>query len=131
MHFIYLVAVPSLNIAINVAVLSTWHEFFTAAPSAPPQLLQQTVITATSITLNWQLPPEENLNGVVRFYYVFVTELESGSSYREDSNTTNHLVENLHPFYTYTLSVAAVTVAVGPTSDSIIVQTSETSELKA
>ena len=133
MHFIYLVAVPSLNITIhvNVAVLSTWHEFFTAAPSAPPQLLQQTAVTATSITLNWQLPPEENLNGVVRFYYVFVTELESGSSYRENSNTTNYLVENLHPFYTYTLSVAAVTVAVGPTSDSIIVQTSETSELKA
>ena len=39
---------------------------------------------------------------------------------------------HLHPFYTYTLSVAAVTVAVGPTmaSDSIIVQTSETSELQ-
>ena len=105
--------------------------FHTAAPSAPPQFLRQTAITATSITLNWQPPPEENLNGVVRFYYVFVTELESGSSYRENSTTTNYLVENLHPFYTYTLSVATVTVAAGPTSDSIIVQTSETSELKA
>ena len=105
--------------------------FYTAAPSAPPQLLRQVAITAASITLNWQPPSEENLNGVVRFYYVFVTELESGSSYRENSTTTNYLVENLHPFYTYTLSVAAVTVAVGPTSDSIIVQTSETSELKA
>ena len=105
--------------------------FHTAAPSAPPQHLRQAATTDTSITLNWQPPPEENWNGVVRFYYLFISEVESGTSYRENSTTTTYLVENLHPFYTYVFSVAAVTVAAGPISDSIILQTSENSELRA
>ena len=117
---------------INVAVLSTCTiNFHTAAPSAPPQHLRQAAITATSITLNWQPPPEENWNGVVRFYYLFITEMESGTSYRENSTTTAYIVENLHPFYTYVFSIAAVTVEAGPISDSIILQTSENSELRA
>ena len=38
----------------NVAVLVTCTmNFYTAAPSAPPQHLRQAAITATSITLNW------------------------------------------------------------------------------
>ena len=97
----------------------------TAAPSAPPQNLRQTAIAAT---LNWWPPSEENRNGLIRFYYVFVTELETGRSFTLNSTTTNHLVESLHPFYSHNFSVAAVTVAAGPISDTITLQTSEVGE---
>ena len=105
--------------------------FFTlliTAPSAPPQNLRQVAIAATSIALNWQPPPEENWNGLIRLYYVFVTELESGRAFTLNSSTSNHLVEHLHPFYTYNFSVAAVTVAASPISDTITLQTSEAGE---
>ena len=99
-----------------------------AAPSAPPQYLRQDAITATSVTLSWQPPPEEDRNGLIRLYYVFVTELESGRSFTLNSTTTNYRVHNLHPFYTYNFSVAAVTVAAGPMNDNITVQTLEAGE---
>ena len=102
--------------------------YLTTVPSAPPQYLRQVAIVATSVTLSWQAPPEENWNGVIRFYYVFVTELESGRSFRLNSTKTNHLVANLHPYYTYNFSVAAVTVGAGPISDTITLQTSEAGE---
>ena len=104
-------------------------DFLTTAPSAPPQNLRQVAIAATSVTLNWQPPPEENWNGLIRLYYVFITELESGSSFILNSTTTNYRVESLHPFYTYTFSVAAMTVAPGSISDNITLQTLEASTL--
>ena len=109
--------------------LSLNVDCLTTAPSAPPQNLRQVSIAATSITLNWQPPPEENWNGIIRLYFVFITELESGSSFILNSTTTNYRVESLHPFYTYTFGVAAMTVAPGSISDNITLQTLEASEL--
>ena len=104
-------------------------DFLTTVPSAPPQNLRQDAITATSVTLNWQPPPVEDRNGLIRLYYVFVTELESGRAFTLNSTTTSYRVESLHPFYTYNFSVAAVTVAPGSISDNITLQTLEASAL--
>ena len=38
---------------------------------------------------------------------------------------SNYRVENLHPFYTYNIRIAAVTVATGSRSDAIFIQTLE------
>ena len=108
--------------------LSLHNYLITTAPSAPPQNLRQVAITATLVILNWQPPPEEHWNGLITLYYVFVTELESGRFFRLNSTKTNHLVKNLHPYYTYNFSVAAVTVAAGSISDTITLQTSEAGE---
>ena len=43
---------------------------------------------------------------------------------------SNYRVENLHPFYTYSFSIAAVTVEAGPRSRSISLQTAEASEFR-
>ena len=104
--------------------------YLITAPNASPQNLRQVAIAATSVTLNWQPPPEEARNGLIRLYYVFVTELETGRSFELNTTKTNYLVENLHPYYTYNFSVAAVTVATGIISDSITLQTSEAGEYK-
>jgi len=95
------------------------------APSTPPQDLRQVVISATWVTLNWLPPPEENWNGLIRHYLVFAIESDTGRSFTLNSTTSNYRVENLHPFYTYNFSVAAVTVETGPRSSSITLQTAE------
>jgi len=59
---------------------------------------------------------------------VFVTEAETGRSFTLNSTTSNFYVGNLHPFYTYNFSIAAVTVEAGPRSSSITLQTAEASE---
>ena len=98
-----------------------------AVPSTPPQYLRRDSITATSVTLSWQPPHVEDRNILIRLYCVFLTELESGRSFTLNSTATNYHVQNLHPFYTYNFSVAAVTVAAGSISDNITLQTSEAS----
>ena len=100
---------------------------FLLAPSAPPQDLRQAAISSTSITMNWQPPPEDTRNGHIRHYLVFVIESETRRSFTLNSTTNNVRVENLHPFYTYSFSIAAVTVEAGPRSN-ISLQTQEASE---
>ena len=58
---------------------------------------------------------------------MFVIESETGRSFTLNSTTNNIRVENLHPFYTYSFSIAAVTVEAGPRSN-ISIQTEEASE---
>jgi len=41
---------------------------------------------------------------------------------------SNYRVENLHPFYTYNIHIAAVTVATGSRSNAIFIQTLEDGE---
>ena len=45
-------------------------------------------------------------------------------------SSTERLIANLHPFYNYTCSVAAETIAQGPHSSTVLVTTLEDGELK-
>jgi len=69
-------------------------------------------------------------NGVIRHYLVFVNESDTGRSFTLNSTMGNIQVGNLHPFYTYGFSIAAVTVEAGPRSSSITLQTAEASEYR-
>ena len=50
---------------------------------------------------------------------------ETGSSFQQTSETTALYISNLHPFYTYTLTVAAVTIGPGPYGLALTVQMTE------
>ena len=52
-------------------------------------------------------------------------EIESGDILQLVSQSTQVNISNLHPFYSYSCSVAAVTIGVGPFSDYIPAQTDE------
>ena len=72
------------------------------------------------------MPPSvESQNGVIRQYVVKVTEDETSAVVLHYTNSTQVTVEDLHPYYTYTCSVAAETVEVGPYSTTIIIQLDE------
>ena len=64
-------------------------------------------------------------NGIIREYYANVTDTVTGEVQLLSSQSEVLEITNLHPYYTYKVAVAAYTVALGPFTDQITVQTLE------
>ena len=84
------------------------------APSGPPQELRVLSVTSTNVTLSWVPPSFLQQNGVIRGYSVGICYPDYDSCWSEMSITTHYTVTGLHPFFTYHINVAAVTVDSGP-----------------
>ena len=84
-------------------------------------------ITSTSLELRWEPLSPHDANGWIRSYTIHCTELETERKFEESSteNETEITVRELHPYYTYNCSVAAVTVGRGPFSDPVVNRTLE------
>ena len=82
-------------------------------------------IDSRTIQISWDLPNEEERNGIIRQYIINITELNSGFQLDLVTNATSILVENLHPHYQYSYQVAAETIAVGPWSEPMLIQMPE------
>ena len=98
-------------------------------PTAPPDSLTIESIGSNYAELRWNAPDSSEHNGVIRFYKVFVTEEETGSNFTLTATNTRVTVTNLHPFYTYSVSVAAVTISPGPYSTQLSFTTMQDGEL--
>ena len=77
----------------------------------------------TSIFLSWNPPPLEDQNGIIRHYEVVLVALETGETHVHTSATHSVTVSSLQPFTNYSCRVAAETVASGPYTEEITVQT--------
>ena len=103
---------------ILVVISNLMHS---AAPTAPPENLIAIPLDSRTLHITWQPPVEEERNGIITRYVINITELDSGNEYQLENATTEITVQDLHPFYRYSYSVAAETVALGPfTLGSII-----------
>ena len=87
-----------------------------------------TNVTATIVYLTWMPPPNEHHNGIIRHYIVQVLEQETGALFSQISLHTVLILGQLHPYYTYMFTVAAVTVSTGPYSEPYSVRTLEDSK---
>jgi len=105
--------------------------FHSSAPSQPPTNVQVPVINPREVELVWAPPPMDKQNGIIRRYIINVTSVDDGEELITYSQTTNTLVQNLHPFTTYACSVSAETVNPGPFSPPIVVQTPEDGKITA
>ena len=101
---------------------------FTTAPTAPPRNLSTIFVNSTTVTLSWDPPPSDQINGYIRHYSVVVTEHETASEFQEQPTNTRVMLQSLHPYYTYTCRVAAVTTGPGPYTGNITVQLPEDGE---
>ena len=73
--------------------------------------------TSTSILLSWDEPDPEYQNGVITYYTINVTTVNSGTVQQFQTTTTNLTVSNLKPFTEYHCVVAAATsIGQGPFS---------------
>lgn len=108
------------------------HNSFSTAPSSPPTDIDIHQVTAVSFVVSWSAPLLQYQNGIIRHYNVQCThhdgEMDTTTELLTDSST-EVLVENLHPFYNYTCSVAAVTVSQGPHSTTVLITTLEDGQL--
>ena len=85
-----------------------------AAPSSAPVRLQGTAVSSTIIRLKWEPPALADQNGVIRSYLINISVIENGVYFQLTSQTNAQNISGLHPYYTYTLTVAAVTIGPGP-----------------
>ena len=97
---------------------------FPTAPTAPPLSVSHTDVTATHVSLSWAPPPTDQQNGIIRQYIVAVVG-QGGRNFTVETTQPEVTVGGLHPFYMYSFSIAAITIAPGPYSDEYIVETLE------
>ena len=95
------------------------------APSQPPMNVQVVATYSRTVEFVWTPPPIQQQNGTIRRYIVNLTSVSGGRELITYSQTNTTLVHNLHPFTNYTCSVSAETVAPGPFSPAVLVQTPE------
>ena len=82
-------------------------------------------INSTSVHLSWIPPDEDQHNGEIRHYSMKILELLSHMEIQLNLTSTIFIYASLHPDYTYRFMVAAVTVEMGPYSDSAVVRMPE------
>ena len=100
------------------------------APSSAPANLFADNITSSAISFSWDVIPDENQNGIIRYYQVNLTETDTGTDSTWIAYTNGLTVQDLHPYYTYQVSVAAYTVDVGPYSATASYQMKEDGIIK-
>ena len=89
------------------------------APTSPPMNVSITIVTSTSVTLHWSPPPADQHNGIIQHYTLQLSEHNTGVMSQYTSTGLHYTFNGLHPHYTYTCTVAAVTVDVGPTQSTV------------
>ena len=100
---------------------------FSTGPSAEPASVTAVALSSESIYLSWDPPLFSEQNGQIQHYIINITELDTGNNFIQLAIATNteFTFYSLHPHYTYAFTIAAVTVDVGPTSNSVTVMTEE------
>lgn len=94
------------------------YSFF-AVPTAPPEGISEMATDSRTLLITWRPPPVPTQNGIITEYVVNISVMETGEQLqRRATGTASSLsIGSLHPDYTYTYSVSAVTaVGMGPFS---------------
>ncbi len=95
--------------------------FVNTAPSQPPQQIRVSNIGPKYATVNWEPPEQQHRNGIITSYRINLNNIISIS----DIYTTSRFYMTLRPYHRYSVSIAAVTIAIGPYSSSHSFQTHE------
>ena len=93
------------------------------APTAAPQNVTGFATGSRSLSLYWSPLPSQHRNGRVRYYRVNITDVLTNAVRWFIARRTRLTASFLHPYSTYRCTVAAVTVAQGPQSAPITIQT--------
>ena len=101
------------------------HTFHSEAPSAPPQSLSAIAISSTVVMLTWSSPPLIDINGIIRNYVIRIKERQTSQVWIFQTTNSHINITSLHPYYNYECNVAAHTIATGPYTNPVSVQTME------
>jgi len=79
-------------------------------------------ISSRSAHLSWLPPPREHHNGLIRHFWINITEINTGRRFKRTLFSTATVLSSLHPYYTYQFSVAAYTVSLGPFTTAFVLK---------
>ena len=86
-----------------------------AAPAAPPTHIEVHLLNnSTTVFLSWRPPTAEHRNGIVRWYYVELTEVKTSQHFMYTTQDPHLLVNSLQPAAMYAFRIAAYTIGKGP-----------------
>ena len=125
--YIHLSSGPNFCCCYDVIMIN----FIFTAPVNSPQNVTVMLLSSTSINVTWEEVPPIDRNGIIIMYEVLYEPLETetfGQLSSDTGNTTDLfiLLEELHPFVNYSISVRAYTsVGNGPYSDVVVEATQE------
>ena len=103
--------------------------FKISAPSAPLDVSAMSPVFSI-ILLTWTAPASPN--GIIRDYQITIfpiADISDVTTVSTRGSTLEFSITGLTAFTNYSISILAITVAHGESSDSIIVRTNEGSEL--
>ena len=99
------------------------------APSEPPINPVFVDIESRSFSLDWEPPPFESVNGIIRKYLINITVPYTGETVVHSSYNTSLTVYGLEPYTPYQVSVSAFTISAGPYTEILDVETEEDGKL--
>ncbi len=102
-----------------------YHFIEFSVPSDSPQDVNAQAINSSTLLLTWTAPRDEFQNGLIQNYYIRLVERETGILLTFATEEETYQVPNLHPYYQYRYSVAAVTVGSGPYTEEALIQMPE------
>ena len=93
-------------------------------PTVPPQDVLVNPISSHNLSVTWRAPRRENRNGEIRHYNVTVLEVATGdqSWYITPDSSAHFTITVLHPYYSYHIYVAAITIGLGPFTPKVTVR---------
>ncbi len=100
------------------------NTFPLAVPSGYPEDSETFPLTPSSLSLEWDPPADEDQNGVIVDYVINITAVETSTAFSVvTGGALSVTIPGLHPFYTYSYVIAAVTaIGRGPFSIAETVQ---------
>ena len=101
------------------------HKSHSEAPSAPPQSLSVIAVSSMVVILTWSSPPLIDINGIILNYFIRIRERETSQVWIFQTTNSHINITSLHPYYNYECEVAAHTIATGPYTNPVTVQTME------
>ena len=90
-------------------------------PSESPGNVTVIPMNASSVIVSWVPPPEEDRNGIIQGYTIRVVGVHTAEDFTLSVTSTETVIGALHPFYSYKITVATVTIAHGPFSNPVTV----------
>ena len=98
-------------------------------PTAAPNFVSNITVDSSTVALQWVAPAVQYHNGIIREYWINVTNSIIETMEVIETGTTA-IITSLIPSFTYHFSVAAYTVGVGPYNSPVVITMPESGMCK-
>ena len=83
-------------------------------------------LNSSTVQVSWDPPPQDKQNGPVNGYVLSIFGVNSHEEFEIDTDQSSNItLFSLHPFYTYSYTIAAVGIGIGPYSSAVLFQMPE------